>query len=167
MDIPEDKQAVLAVLESVKDPEIPVLSVVDMGIVRDVRVLANDSHDKIVEVDITPTYSGCPAMKVIEDDVRQALLQAGWESVRVRLVYQPAWTTAWMSAEARARLRDYGIAPPQAEVELVQIGRGKAPVCPYCGSSETELRSEFGSTACKALYYCNSCIQPFEYFKSV
>jgi ring-1,2-phenylacetyl-CoA epoxidase subunit PaaD len=155
------------VLSRVPDPEVPVLSVVDLGIIRGVRVT-----DAAVEVDVTPTYSGCPAMRLIEEEIEGALLAAGAERVTVRTVYQPAWTTDWISAAAKERLRAYGIAPPGPATDdaspLVPLLR-RAPTvpCPFCGSARTEQRSEFGSTACKALYVCSSCRQPFEHFKAI
>jgi ring-1,2-phenylacetyl-CoA epoxidase subunit PaaD len=156
---------VFAVLETVKDPEVPVISVVELGIVRDAEV-----HDGHVTVTITPTYSGCPAMREIEDDVRAALLAAGAREVAVRLVFAPAWTTDWIGPEAREKLRAYGIAPPgRAEPGgLITLTRRRAPVtCPWCGSSDTRLQSEFGSTACKAIHTCNTCRQPFDEFKAI
>lgn len=158
------------VLETVLDPEVPVLSVVDLGIVRDVT-----ADDDGVTVTVTPTYSGCPAMQVIERDILDALAAHGVARARVRTVYAPAWTTDWMSDEARAKLRAYGIAPPGAAaatteggLELVPLRRRRAaPVCPFCGSADTEPRSDFGSTACKSLAYCNGCHQPFELFKAI
>lgn len=159
-----DLGALWAVLEGVPDPEVPVVSVVDLGIVRDIRVEGGE-----VVVDVTPTYSGCPAMRVIETEIVAALQRAGVGQARVRTVYQPAWTTDWMSEAARERLRSYGIAPPgpaQREDELIPLRRHADPVpCPWCGSLDTELRSEFGATACKAIRYCNACQQPFEHFK--
>lgn len=157
-----------AVLDRVMDPEVPVLSVVELGIVRDVEVAA----DGKVTVCVTPTYSGCPAMRVIEDDIVSALTEAGWPGARVRTVYAPAWTTDWMTDDARAKLREYGIAPPPMRLgdsdELVPLRRNQPRVpCPYCGSSATTTRSEFGSTACKALMYCEECRQPFELFKAL
>lgn len=154
-------------LGAVLDPEVPVLSVVDLGIVRDVR-----EEEGVVVVDITPTYSGCPAMRVIEDDIRSALANAGAPAVRINTVFQPAWTTDWITPDARERLREYGIAPPTGTapvgVELVPLMRREAVVpCPRCGSRNTELRSEFGSTACKAIYVCAACAEPFDYFKSI
>ena len=152
---------------AVLDPEVPVLSVVDLGIVRDVR-----EEDGVVVVDITPTYSGCPAMRVIEDDIRSALERAGAPAVRINTVFQPAWTTDWISPDARERLRAYGIAPPTGSAavatELVPLMRREVAVpCPRCGSRNTEQRSEFGSTACKAIYFCAACSEPFEYFKPI
>ena len=152
------------VLRSVLDPEVPVLSVVDLGIVRDVRL-----SDDTVDVDITPTYSGCPAMQVIEHDVVSALEAAGAHRVNVRTVYQPAWSTDWISVDARERLRAYGIAPPGPAVPdsgLVTLRRRETTVtCPRCGSKDTALQSEFGATACKAMWVCRSCKEPFEEFK--
>lgn len=154
-------------VSEVLDPEVPVLSVVDLGIVRDVR-----EDNGTVVVDVTPTYSGCPAMKVIEADITEALRNAGATSVRVNTVFQPAWTTDWISEDARERLRAYGIAPPTgsapAGAELVTLHRRAEVVpCPRCGSRRTEIRSEFGSTACKAIHYCLSCDEPFEYLKPI
>ena len=154
-------------LNGVLDPEVPVLSVVDLGIVRDVR-----EEDGVVVVDVTPTYSGCPAMRVIERDIVDALERAGAPEVRVNTVFQPVWTTDWISSEARDRLRAYGIAPPTGSAavttELIPLQRREAPVaCPRCGSARTELRSQFGSTACKAMYSCLACAEPFEYLKPI
>ena len=145
------------VLETVMDPEVPALSVVDLGIVRDVDV----DEDGTVTVSITPTYSGCPAMHVIEDDIVSALHEAGWPKVNVRAVYSPAWTTDWIGPEARQKLEAYGIAAPT----LVPLQRRVA--CPFCASRETVMRSEFGPTACKSLMFCNACQQPFELFKAI
>jgi ring-1,2-phenylacetyl-CoA epoxidase subunit PaaD len=162
---PLTRARALAVLEEVMDPEVPVLSVVELGIVRDVRV-----EDDRVIVTVTPTYSGCPAMRTIEQDIERSLLARGAGSVTVQVSYTPAWTTDWIPAAAREKLRAYGIAPPgPADHDaLVAIGRRRAAVrCPYCGATATELRSEFGSTACKAIHVCRSCQQPFEEFKAI
>jgi len=145
------------VLETVMDPEVPALSVVDLGIVRDVEV--DDAG--AVTVSITPTYSGCPAMHVIEEDIVSALHAGGWPDVRVKTVLSPAWSTDWIGPEARHKLEAYGIAAP----EFVPLQRRAA--CPFCGSRETMMKSEFGATACKALMYCSSCQQPFELFKAI
>jgi ring-1,2-phenylacetyl-CoA epoxidase subunit PaaD len=157
----------MVILRTVMDPEVPVLSIVDLGIVRGAQVTGDS-----VRVDITPTYSGCPAMQVITEEVVAALKQHGYADVTVRTVYQPAWTTDWISQEGRTRLREYGIAPPgpaaAAAGPLVQLGSaGPRVTCPFCGSRDTELRSEFGSTACKSLHVCQSCRQPFEHFKAL
>jgi ring-1,2-phenylacetyl-CoA epoxidase subunit PaaD len=152
------------ILEEVRDPEVPVLSVVELGIVRDVRV-----DGARVEVDITPTYSGCPAMHEIERSIGGALASHGL-AARVRMVFTPAWTTDWMSEPAREKLRAYGIAPPgrtESEVLVPLMRRPAVVACPFCGARDTALRSAFGSTPCKALHYCNACHQPFEHFKAI
>ena len=145
------------------DPEVPVLSVVELGVVREVEV-----HGDAVTVTMTPTYSGCPALHVMEEEIRAALSTGGFAEITIRTVYAPAWTTDWMSAPAREKLRAYGIAPPglvTAE-ELVPLGRTVRTVtCPFCGSANTTTQSEFGPTACKSLHVCHSCRQPFEHFK--
>ena len=152
-------------LDEVMDPEVPALSVVELGIIRDVEV---GSEGVIVMV--TPTYSGCPAMAVIERDIEAALKAHGVAHVDIRTSYSPAWTTDWISADAREKLRAYGIAPPgPADHDApIAIGRRRPSVrCPYCGSGDTQMRSEFGSTACKAIHVCTSCNQPFEEFKAI
>ncbi len=154
-----------AVLNEVKDPEVPVLSIVELGIVRGIEL-----GDSGVIVTVTPTYSGCPAMAVIEHDIESALRAHGVEHVEVRTSFSPAWTTDWIPAAAREKLRAYGIAPPgPADHDApVAIGRRRPAVrCPYCGSTNTQMRSEFGSTACKAIHVCASCRQPFEEFKAI
>ena len=159
------RDIVFAILDEVKDPEVPVLSVVELGIVR-----AVDVEDDCVTVTVTPTYSGCPAMAVIERDIEAALLARGVARVEVKTTYAPAWTTDWIPAAAREKLRAYGIAPPgpAAHDAPVAIGRRRPAVrCPFCGSIETEVRSDFGSTACKAIHVCRSCNQPFEEFKAI
>ena len=158
------RESILEILDEVKDPEVPVLSVVELGIIRDVEVRGDD-----VTVVVTPTYSGCPAMKIIEDDVLAALASHGITSARMRTIYTPAWTTDWMSDAAREKLRAYGIAPPGTATHgaLVMLERRVSVKCPFCGSMNTRLTSEFGSTACKALHVCSSCQQPFEEFKAI
>lgn len=143
------------------DPEVPVLTIDDLGVLREVSVGA----DGCVDVAITPTYSGCPAMEAIRDDVTKALEAAGFPEVRVEMVLSPAWTTDWMSDEGRRKLREYGIAPPP--------GRPSGPVpvqlslrCPQCGSAATRELSHFGSTACKSLWVCTDCLEPFDHFKA-
>ncbi|MGH3500168.1 MAG: 1,2-phenylacetyl-CoA epoxidase subunit PaaD [Nocardioidaceae bacterium] len=151
-----------AVIAEVADPEVPVLTIDDLGILRDVAVDDATGH---VDVTITPTYSGCPAMDAITADVEQALAAEGFPDVQVHMVLSPAWTTDWMSAEGKHKLLEYGVAPPQP--------RGDGPVmvalsvrCPQCGSGDTHELSRFGSTACKALWVCDSCQEPFDHFKS-
>jgi len=161
------RRSLLDLLSSIKDPELPVVDIVELGIVRDISV-EGDS----VQVDVTPTYSGCPAMQVIEQDIVQALEADGFREVKVRYVFSPPWTSDWLSEQTRAKLRESGIAPPMAVEssgpdELITLRRARKTIaCPYCGSASTEEKSEFGSTACKAIHYCNSCHQPFDYFKS-
>lgn len=145
---------------SVVDPEIPVLTIADLGVLRDV-VLDGDH----VEVEITPTYSGCPAMNMIALEIEVALERAGFHHPRVRTVLSPAWTTDWMTEEGRQKLRAYGIAPPQAAGSRRALFGDQAVACPQCGSDNTELLSEFGSTSCKALWRCKACREPFDYFK--
>jgi ring-1,2-phenylacetyl-CoA epoxidase subunit PaaD len=150
------------VLETVPDPEIPVLSVVDLGIVRAVEESADG---RAVTVTLTPTYSGCPATEVIARDVRAALASA-YESVDVVTRLSPAWTTDWMTDAAREKLRDFGIAPPAGRVTLPLVDVGAPTACPHCGSHDVEELAGFGSTPCKALWRCVSCREPFDYFKT-
>ncbi|MFY1908060.1 1,2-phenylacetyl-CoA epoxidase subunit PaaD [Achromobacter xylosoxidans] len=162
---PVSIEQVYAWLQEVPDPEIPVLSVVDLGVVRDVSW----DGDACIVV-ITPTYSGCPAMREITEDIRQVLARHGIGEVRVETRLSPAWTTDWMSEKGRAALKDYGIAAPaQQAIDISGISRrsaGPAIECPRCGSRDTRLVSNFGSTSCKALYRCVSCREPFDYFKT-
>ena len=151
------------VLAGVPDPEVPAVSVVDLGIVRDVI-----DHDDVLEIVLTPTYSGCPATEVIEQDIRQALERAGFAAPMLTRQLSPAWTTDWISAGGRERLRAYGIAAPVGSASKRSLlGESGQIACPQCGSVHTELLSEFGSTACKALYRCLDCREPFDYFKCI
>lgn len=150
-----------AIVAQVKDPEIPVLTIDDLGILRDV-----DVDGDTVAVTITPTYSGCPALAVIESDIRDALHDCGVVNVDVRIRYSPPWTTAWMSQDARDRLRAYGVAPPTAQCEGSTIRLELGVRCPQCGSISTRERSRFGSTACQAQYICETCQEPFDHFKN-
>ena len=145
---------------SVVDPEIPVLTIADLGVLREVTL-----RDGCVEVAITPTYSGCPAMSMIALDIAVALERAGFPDAHVRTVLSPAWTTDWMSEDGRRKLRDYGIAPPLPASSRRALFGVQQVACPQCGSGDTELLSEFGSTSCKALWRCKSCREPFDYFK--
>jgi len=154
------RQRAWAAAASVVDPEIPVLSIEDLGVLREVRI-----EDGCVEVAITPTYSGCPAMNMIGLEVELALNRAGFADAKVRVVLLPAWTTDWMSADGRRKLREYGIAPPQPAGNRRALFGVQQVACPQCGSEATELLSEFGSTSCKALWRCKSCREPFDYFK--
>jgi len=170
MDASATREDVMEILKGVKDPELPVIDIVELGIVRDV-VFQNDS----VRVDVTPTYSGCPAMEVIERDIVATLETKGFGNVSVHMVLSPSWTTDWLSDETKQKLKDYGIAPPWSVdveaggiAELVSLRRARPTTeCPYCGSANTDERSEFGSTACKAIHFCNSCHQPFDRFKTL
>ena len=149
------------ILRSISDPEIPVLSIMDMGIVRDIIEDGNK-----LTISITPTYSGCPAMDSIQDDIKSALSQAGFDAT-VKLVLTPAWTTDWITENGRRELESYGIAPPMnADADKKALLEEKRIVkCPHCGSNNTVLVSQFGSTACKALFKCKDCLEPFDYFK--
>ena len=144
----------------VVDPEIPVLTIADLGVLRDVAV--SDGH---VEVAITPTYSGCPAMNMIALEIELALERGGFGRPKVRIVLSPAWTTDWISEDGRRKLREYGIAPPQPNSSRRALFGVEQVACPQCGSVDTEVLSEFGSTSCKALWRCNACREPFDYFK--
>jgi len=160
--------ALLDVLRTVLDPEVPVLNVVELGIIRNVE----RAGDGTVVVDVTPTYSGCPAMRVIEEEIVAAFHTHGHDRVEIRTVYSPTWTTDWLTDEAKAKLRAYGIAPPgtvsrEAQPLVPLTSSVRQVACPYCGSKNTERKSEFGSTACKAIYYCKACQQPFEEFKPI
>jgi len=154
-------QQLFEILETVSDPEIPVLSIIEMGVVRSAKIV-----NGIVEVEITPTYSGCPAMDVISDDIKSAFKQKGYKT-KVDLILSPAWTTDWITSKGRAALEKYGIASPlSAETDKeALLGNKKVIKCPQCGSLNTKLVSQFGSTACKALFQCEDCLEPFDYFK--
>jgi ring-1,2-phenylacetyl-CoA epoxidase subunit PaaD len=156
----ELRQRAWAAAATVVDPEIPVLTIEDLGVLRDVSVV-----DGRVEVAITPTYSGCPAMSMITLEIELALERQGILDADVRTVLAPAWTTDWMSEDGRRKLKDYGIAPPLPSAGRRALFGVQQVACPQCGSVETEVLSEFGSTSCKALWRCNSCREPFDYFK--
>lgn len=156
------EQAIWQVLQEVKDPEVPVLSVTDLGIVRSVKVTGDH-----IEIVITPTYSGCPAMDTIRMDIRLKLIERGFRDVEIRQSLSPAWTTDWMTEDGKQKLQAYGIAAPLAKQQFCasELFSEEAVPCPRCGSFHTELVSQFGSTACKALYRCLDCHEPFDYFK--
>ncbi len=157
-----DKNAILSILSEVYDPEIPVLSIIDLGILRDVKWIENQ-----ILVTITPTYSGCPATLTFEADILKALSDNGFNHVKVVSQISPAWTTAWMTDMGRKKLKAYGIAPPVEHTydKNALFSDQKEVACPRCDSLDTKLLSQFGSTACKSLYQCNSCLEPFDYFK--
>lgn len=150
------------ILSTIPDPEIPVISLEELGMIRDVEVQEN-----AIKITVTPTYSGCPAVGQIRDDIRTLLESKGYKNVEVELSYTPAWTTKMMTPGTLQKLKNYGIAPPQhcCGNELCVSGKCSKVICPQCNSRNTDLISEFGSTACKALYKCNDCFEPFEYFK--
>ncbi|MHA7189020.1 1,2-phenylacetyl-CoA epoxidase subunit PaaD [Arthrobacter sp. MDT2-16] len=153
--------AVWDIAATVCDPEIPVLTIEDLGVLRDAHVAETGQ----VQVTITPTYSGCPAMDAIRDDVTAALRIAGYDDVAVRLTLSPAWTTDWLSDDGRAKLARYGIAPPTGKAAAGPVRIGLSVKCPQCSSLDTREMTRFGSTSCKALYVCNACREPFDYFK--
>ena len=158
-----DAKSIWKILESIPDPEVPVLSIIDLGIVRDVKI-----NNEEVEIIITPTYSGCPAMDMIKMNIRMVLLENGFQNIKITSVLSPAWTTDWMSEAGKQKLKAFGIAPPTAKQQVCHtelFHDGEAIQCPRCNSYNTRLISQFGSTACKALYQCNDCHEPFDYFK--
>jgi ring-1,2-phenylacetyl-CoA epoxidase subunit PaaD len=163
--ISEKEQSIWNILESVADPEIPVLSIVDLGIAREVNFEPNGD----LEVVISPTYSGCPAMDMISDEVKNALTENGYKNAVIKLSLSPAWTTDWMSEAGKRKLAAYGIAPPEKTTtnKRVLFGGQKEISCPRCHSEDSEQISEFGSTPCKALYRCKDCLEPFDYFKCI
>ena len=165
----EEEKKIWTILEGINDPEVPVLSILDLGIVRNIILYRNTSlGDGGIEVVITPTYSGCPAMDMITMNIKMELLANGFENVKVTTVLSPAWTTDWMSEEGKRKLKEYGIAPPNPRQQVCNndlFAPHEAVQCPQCNSYHTHRISEFGSTACKALYQCDDCKEPFDYFK--
>lgn len=156
-------QQIWSILETVTDPEVPVLTIIDLGIVREVRI--NDGETEII---ITPTYTGCPAMDMIAMNIRLALAEQGYKKIKISSVLSPAWTTEWMSESGKEKLKAYGIAPPNPKLVVCDtklFAEQEAIQCPLCNSYHTKLISQFGSTACKALYQCVDCREPFDYFK--
>lgn len=149
-------QKIWSVLETVTDPEVPVLTVIDLGVVRNVA----KKNDTII-VTITPTYTGCPAMDMISANIKFALFAEGFKNIKIEMVLSPVWTTDWMSETGKQKLKEYGIAPPNKQYRIAADGIA----CPLCNSTNTKLISEFGSTACKALLQCQNCREPFDYFK--
>ena len=152
-------------LSEIPDPEIPVISIAELGVLRKVEII-----DSKVIVSITPTYTGCPAMKTFEDDIASKLIENNISIFEILTVQSPAWTTDWITEEAREKLREFGIAPPikgTADKGALFDSDSKSIPCPQCKSKNTTLKSQFGSTACKALYTCNDCLEPFDYFKCI
>jgi ring-1,2-phenylacetyl-CoA epoxidase subunit PaaD len=159
------QEQIFTILSQIPDPEIPVISIVELGVIRKATVLSQAE----IEVVITPTYSGCPAMKQMEDDVRKSLIENGYSIIKIITSYNPPWTSDWLNAEAKQKLQDYGIAPPQESTtdKSFLTGKPKHIICPRCKSIETVMVSQFGSTACKALYKCHNCLEAFDYFKCI
>lgn len=159
------KEHILSILSEIPDPEIPVITIQELGVIRNVDVIS----DTEVEVTITPTYSGCPAMKQMEDDIISKLKENGFTRVKVNTIFSPPWTTDWINDFAKEKLRKYGIAPPENTTQDKSwlLGIEKSITCPRCGSKNTKLISQFGSTACKALHQCQDCLEPFDYFKCI
>jgi ring-1,2-phenylacetyl-CoA epoxidase subunit PaaD len=161
------REAVWSILATVVDPEVPVLTITDLGIVRDV-ILHTPLEDGGIEVIITPTYTGCPAMDMIAMNIKMELLANGFTNIKVTSVLSPAWTTDWMSDDGKRKLKEYGIAPPNVKQQVCNndlFAPHEAVQCPHCNSHHTHRISEFGSTACKSLYQCDDCKEPFDYFK--
>lgn len=160
-DEPNIDPELFPILKSVPDPEIPVLSIIDLGVVRTAKLKGKDAR-----VDITPTYSGCPAMDMIGDDIRKALSEKGYQP-KVNLILAPAWTTDWMTEEGKQALKKYGIAPPTDAItdKKALLGEERIIECPQCSSKNTKLVSQFASTACKAMFKCQDCEETFDYFK--
>jgi ring-1,2-phenylacetyl-CoA epoxidase subunit PaaD len=159
------KEHIYEARSEIPDPDIPVCSINDLGVIRDVTITGDTS----IELNITPTYSGCPAMQQIDADVRKKLGEKGFKDIKINTVYSPPWTTDWINDAAKERLREYGIAPPEHSTEDKSwlTGKDKMISCPRCKSNNTKLISQFGSTACKALYQCQDCLEPFDYFKCI
>ena len=159
------KDKIWNLLAEIPDPEIPVLTIHDLGIVRKI-----DEIDNEIVVTITPTYSGCPAMNQFEADIVTTLNKYGYDKVSIVTTYDPPWTTDWLSEEAKKKLQDYGIAPPEQKTtdkNALLVDDRKSVTCPQCKSTNSKMISQFGSTACKSLYQCNNCMEPFDYFKCI
>lgn len=159
----QQSEAIWSALSAITDPEVPVLTILDLGIVRDVKINAGE-----IEIIITPTYTGCPAMDMIAANIRMELAAQGWQNVKITSVLSPAWTTDWMTENGKEKLKQYGIAPPNPKQQICKeelFAHNEAVQCPHCSSYHTHRVSEFGSTACKALYQCDDCKEPFDYFK--
>lgn len=159
------QEEIRALLAEIPDPEIPVITIAELGVIRKIILISETN----IEVTLTPTYSGCPAMKQMEDDVRTKLIENGFTEIKLVLSYNPPWTTDWLSNEAKQKLQDYGIAPPEESTtdKSFLSGKPKQITCPRCKSKQTKMISQFGSTACKALYKCGDCLEAFDYFKCI
>lgn len=148
------------ILSEIKDPEIPVVSLVEMGIVRAVAL-----QGEKITISLTPTFSGCPAMQMMQDEVSRRLQEAGVPEIEIKIIHRPAWTTEWITPEAREKLEAFGLAPPPRHQGNISLALLDVVACPYCGSTDTRLKNSFGPTLCRAIFYCNTCRQPFEQFK--
>lgn len=153
-------EKIWSLLEEIKDPEIPVISVVELGLVRSVGV-----EDGEVIIAMTPTFIGCPALDVMKSEIERQIRQAGAERVQVKVVYSPPWSTEWITTEGREKLKGFGLSPPPRHAGDIDLALLETAACPYCDSQDTSLKNSFGPTACRAIYFCNSCRQPFEQFK--
>lgn len=159
------REEIFSLLSQINDPEVPAINIVELGVVREVNW-----ENELLVVSVTPTYSGCPAMKMIEEEIQNKLHANGFENFKIKTVFFPAWTTDWMSDSTKQKLKEYGIAPPLKTSKLTNSPFHSFELkadCPFCGSNHTTLKSAFGSTACKALFYCDNCQQPFEHFKCI
>ena len=171
IDSRQEEEKIRGILEEVKDPEVPVLSILDLGILRDVQITSplcgGTGESPAVRLTITPTYSGCPAMDVIQMDIRLKLLEKGYKNISIQQSLSPAWTTDWMSEEGKQKLKEFGIAPPNPKQQFctAEMFQQEAVQCPRCDSFHTEVISQFGSTACKSMYRCLDCKEAFDYFK--
>jgi ring-1,2-phenylacetyl-CoA epoxidase subunit PaaD len=171
IDLKQEEEKIWKILEEVKDPEVPALSIIDLGIVRNVQctfpLSSSAGEGPGVRLIITPTYSGCPAMDVIQMDIRLKLLEKGYRNIQIQHSLSPAWTTDWMSEAGKKKLKEFGIAPPNPKQQFcsAEMFQQEAVQCPHCDSFHTEVISQFGSTACKALYRCLDCEEAFDYFK--
>ncbi len=159
------KSEIFNLLNTIPDPEIPVINIVELGVIRDVII----NNDNSVIIELTPTYSGCPAIKQMENDIKSKLSEHNISTITIKYKYNPPWTTDWLTDDAKLKLQNYGIAPPQEKTsdKSFLTGISKKIICPRCKSINTNLVSQFGSTACKALYKCNNCLEVFDYFKCI
>lgn len=154
------EQDVWELLAQIPDPEIPVISLVELGVIRQVEVSGGG-----VTISISPTFSGCPALQVMQDDIRERLASAGSDNVTLLISHSPSWSTDWITPQGREKLKSFGISPPARHSGLIELALVQTATCPYCGSSNTQVKNEFGPTLCRAILYCNQCQQPFEQFK--
>jgi ring-1,2-phenylacetyl-CoA epoxidase subunit PaaD len=160
-----NEEQIWELLHQIPDPEIPVIDIVELGVIRDIKII----DQATISITITPTYSGCPAMKQMEDDIIKKISSFGFSDIRINVVYNPPWTTDWITENAKEKLNNYGIAPPEhSSIDKgILLGKERKVKCPRCNSLTTILVSQFGSTACKALYKCSDCLEPFDYFKCI